>query len=65
MLDTLVVPIILYGCEVWGCQTHAIVEHLQLRFLKLLLHLRKSAPNCIVYDETGWFELNFCIGINV
>ena len=34
MFDTLVVPIILYGCEVWGCQTHALVERLQLRFLK-------------------------------
>ena len=32
MFDTLVVPIILYGCEVWRCQTHALVERLQLRF---------------------------------
>ena len=57
MFDTLVVPIILHGCEVWGWQTHALVECLQLRCLKLVLHLRKSTPNCMVYGETGLFEL--------
>ena len=61
MFDTLVTPILLYGCEVWGYDTHPLIEKLHLRFLKLLLHLRKSTPNCMVYGETGRFELYILI----
>jgi hypothetical protein len=61
MFDTLVTPILLYGCEVWGYETHSLIEKLHLRFLKLLLHLRKSTPNCMVYGETGRFELYILI----
>ena len=41
-----------------GMWNACLVEHLQLRLLKLLLHLRKSTPNCMVYGESGRFEFD-------
>ena len=35
-------PILLYGCEVWGYGNMAIIEQVQLRFLKLVLNLKKK-----------------------
>ena len=34
-----------------------IIESLQLEFLKYILHVKKSTPNCFVYGETGQYPL--------
>ena len=61
LFDSTVVPILLYGSEVWGFTIIDLVERLHLRFLKLLLKIRKSTPNCMVYGETGRFPLDIVI----
>jgi hypothetical protein len=45
LFNTMVVPILLYGCEVWGIENVQIIEQLQLRFCKLILNLKRSTPN--------------------
>ena len=57
LFNSLVRPIITYGCEVWGNSCIDIIESLQLEFLKYILHVKKSTPNCFVYGETGQFPL--------
>ena len=57
LFDTMVVPILLYGGEVWGCGKLDIVERLHLKFCKFLLQVKPSTPNCIVYGELGRYPL--------
>ena len=50
-----VVPILLYGCEIWGYQTNNIyvLEVFYRKFIKILLKLSNSTPTCMVYGESG------------
>ena len=59
----MVKPIILYGCETWGFGNNEIIERLHLKLCKLLLHLKTSAPDYMVYGELGRYL--FRIDINV
>ena len=38
LLDVLVKPVVLYGCEVWAHEGTEVVEKLHLRFCKLFCH---------------------------
>ena len=57
MFEKTVKPILLYGCEVIGTGNINILEQVQLKFLKHILNLKKSTPNCMVYGETGVMPL--------
>ena len=57
MFEKTVKPILLYGCEVIGTGNIDILEQVQLKFLKTILNLKKSTPNCMVYGETGVMPL--------
>jgi hypothetical protein len=46
-------PVLLYGCEIWGYGNVEIIERVQLKFLKIILNVKSSTPNSIVYGETG------------
>ena len=39
LFNHIVVPIITYGCEIWGSENIDNIEKLQLRFLKYILNL--------------------------
>ena len=49
----IVIPILLYGCEIWGFTNLQVLERLHLKFCKMLLNLKKSTPNYMVYSELG------------
>ena len=57
LFDRLIVPILLYGCEVWCPMMTNLASKLQLRFYKIILKLNKSTPSCMVYGEFGQFPL--------
>ena len=57
LFDRLIVPILLYGCEVWCPMMTNLASKLQLRFYKIILKLSKSTPSCMVYGELGQFPL--------
>ena len=61
LFDSLVVPILLYGCEIWGFENNSIIEKLHLKFCKTILHVKKSTPSCMVYGELGRFPLDIRI----
>ena len=61
LFDKTVVPILLYGCEVWGCSNISEIEVFYRKFLKIVLKVGKSTPNCMVYGETGKFPLQLTI----
>ena len=57
MFEKTIKPILLYGCEIWGYGNIDILEQVQLKFLKLVLNLKKSTPTCMVLGETGVLPL--------
>lgn len=61
MFDTMVAPILLYGCEVWGYSNNNTVESLFLQFYKIILNVKKSTPNCIIYGELGRYPIDVFI----
>ena len=58
LFDQLVVPIVTYGCEVWGYENIKCAEIFYTKFLKRLLHLNKSTANCMIYSEVGKHPLS-------
>ena len=56
-----VLPILLYGCEVWGHKNVTEIEVFYRKFLKIILKLQKDTPNCMVYGETGTTPLRLLI----
>ena len=61
LFDSTVLPILLYGSEAWGYSNVDIIEKLHLRFLKILLNVRKSTPSCMIYGEAGHFPLSLMV----
>ena len=57
LFDKIVKPILLYGSEVWGFRNCGILEKVHLKFCKLLLNVKTSTANCLVYGELGRYPL--------
>ncbi|XP_053378618.1 potassium voltage-gated channel protein Shaw-like [Mercenaria mercenaria] len=49
----MVVPILLYGAEIWGVYNFKGVDNLHLKFCKYLLDAKKQTPNNAVYEMSG------------
>ena len=45
LFDQLIMPILLYGCEIWGFQNLDQIERFHRKFLKSL-KLNRSTANC-------------------
>ena len=61
MFEKVVSPILLYGSEVWGFSSTEMLEIFHRNFLKKILHLRSSTPNCMVYGELRVLPLQVAI----
>ena len=57
LFDKIVKPILLYGCEMWGFGNIDIIERVHLKFCKLILNLKKSTPNFMIYGELGIYPM--------
>ena len=53
LFNSMIVPILLYGSEVWAFEDMKILDQFQLNFCKIVLNLKKSTPNCMIYGELG------------
>ncbi|KAK6192618.1 hypothetical protein SNE40_004061 [Patella caerulea] len=61
LFNTLVVPIMLYGCEVWGNSDIQLLERLQLRFCKIMLGVHPKRHGI----WGSWASLSFNLLLNV
>ena len=63
LFDTLVAPVMSYGCEIWGVDYLVSVfeeaEQIHRSFLRRLVGVRKSTPCPILLSEFGRFPLHF------
>ena len=65
LFDKMISPIFLYGCEVWGYGNIEPAEIFYRKFIKRVLGVGKSTPNCIVYGEVGKRPLKNLINIRM
>ena len=53
LFDTLILPILTYGCEVWGYETTNLLEKLHLQYCRNIVGVRTTTPNFMTYGELG------------
>jgi len=58
LFNALILPILLYGSEVWGFSKLDEIEKVQTSFYKQLLKLNGSTPNCTVHGEIGCAKIS-------
>lgn len=63
MFDKMIVPILLYDSELWGFENLCIIEKLHLKFCKLVLSLKTSTPNFMIYGELVRYPL--CVKVKI
>ena len=61
LFDTMVLPILIYGCEVWGFEEFEQIEVFHTNFLRRVLRVRKSVPKGMIYGELGRQGLKFIV----
>ena len=61
LYDSTVMPIMLYGCEIWGNSNFDVLNKLYLKFLKMTLGVQGKTCNNMVYGELGRFPLEIYI----
>ena len=53
LFDTLILPILTHGCELWGYENTEQLEKLPLQFCRNILGVRTTTPNFMTYGELG------------
>lgn len=53
LFDKMVLPILTYGSEIWGVNTHNCIERVQNKFCKYVLKLPIQTPNVAARGECG------------
>ena len=53
LFNSTIQPILTYCCEIWGLRRSDPIEKFHLKFLKSMLCVKTSTPNCFVYGECG------------
>ena len=61
LFERTVLPVALYGCEVWGASDLSQLEAFQTQFFKYVLKLARFTPSCMVLGETGRMNLKSII----
>ena len=65
LYEQCVIPVLLYGSEVWGFESLASVEVFHRKFFKLVLKTFKFTPNCMIYGETNTVDIQTKVDIRM
>ena len=65
LFDKVFKPILLYGCEIWGYGNNSVIERVHMKFCKLLLRVKKSTPDFMLYGELGRYPLDLNIKLRM
>ena len=59
--NNLVIPVLLYACEIWGFSDLSSVELFHRKCLKTILRVNKFTAHAIIYGETGSHKIELNI----
>ena len=65
LFDKIIIPMLTYGSEIWGYENIDILEKVHVKFCKLLLNLKTSTPNFMLYGELGRYPLNITVKLKI
>ena len=65
LFDKTVLPVLLYGCEIWGYENTDMLEGLHLKFCKYVLGVNRSTTNNMVYGELGRYPVKIYIEVRM
>ena len=57
--DTLIIPILLYGSEIWGYEKLSEIDVFYKKIIKNSLKLNLQTADCMVYGETGRLPISY------
>ena len=57
LFNKMIKPVLLYRCEIWVVGNLELIGRVQLRFIKIILNLKKSTPSYMIYKELGIYPL--------
>ena len=57
LFDQMVVPVLIYGCELWGFKKSETIERVQYKFCKYILNVGQNTPNAAALGDCGRFPL--------
>ena len=58
LYEAYLIPIMCYGCEIWGFKEDESIERVELWILKHMLHAPISIPTMVVRGELGQLPLH-------
>ena len=61
LFNSMVDPILLYGSEITGFEKSDGLERLCTKFYKIILNLKKTTPNIILYGELRRYPLDIFV----
>ena len=61
LFNLCIVPILLYGAEIWGFEDTSSIEIFHRQFLRTILKSYKFTPNVMLYGESGEFDMKTII----
>ena len=65
LYERCVVPILLYGCEIWGFENLHCLEIFHRNFLRRVLKSFNFSPNCMLYGETNTTDISTKVDIRM
>ena len=60
-----VIPVLLYGSEIWGFENLHRLEIFHRQFFKLILKTFKFTPDCMIYGETNSIDIRTKVDIRM
>jgi hypothetical protein len=63
LFDKMILPILLYGSEIWDYDTFDCIEVTQRKFCKCILKLPSNTPSAAVLGECGRYPIKVHSGV--
>ena len=61
LFDGMILPILTYGCEVWGFGDLSVIEKVHTDFMKRILNVKRSTPHVMLCGELGGYPVTLTI----
>ena len=58
LFESLIAPVLNYGCEVWGFINAECIERVDRKLYKYIIHIKQTTNNYALYSEEGRYPLS-------